>query len=300
MKKKYGSIQEVDLDSIKSNVKEVIMSAMDEGIDNMDDFTAIVEANLEGVTGEELRGKVSKLIGQLTQLQTFGDSGKSFDELLKSGELDESIIDSALEVQLQKIEAEATIQDNVASTVYIEKSEPIAIDPKWERMCQEAQERGETLNGATLERLLNTYMQEEGLEQVETSKNPPSTLGEKAGEENELSGVKPPVVESPEVVQVASNVNPKASLNLQENGEEVNDGNKSIEKREYADKNGENKKVALITNNSNGEITNIQVFRSLISNVRMGQVEEVTNEITALANLEKTASKDEKQEDVLE
>lgn len=285
---------------VSSQTKEIILAVMDEGIDTIDEFNGMAEEYLAGIEDETLRTEVSKAIDQLTKLQKVGDSEKSFRELLEAGELDESIIDSAFENQIPKIEdKDSTIQDSVASTVYIEKSEPIAIDPKWEKMCQEAQERGETLNGETLERLLGKYMQEEGLQQVEA----PSTLGEKAGEENELTGMKPPVAESAEVEQDVSGMNPKEAHSLDENGEDREDDDKddknSVERREYADKDGGNKRVAILTNDENGEIANIQVFKSLISNVRMGEIEEVTNEIGQLAKSDRTTEKEEKQ-DVLE
>lgn len=298
----------IELYDISNQTKEILIGAIDEGLDNIDDFRAFVEDSLEGITDETLRGKVSQAIEQLTQNRSLGDSGKSFEELLEAGELDESIIDSVLELQSQEIEQEeTTIADNVTSIVYIEKGESFVIDETWEKLCQVAQERGESLNGSNLERLLSQYMEGQGLEQIEAPKNPPSTLGEKAGEENELTGNRP-VIENPEVIQNVAKISPKVARNLQENGENRGEGNEdknSIETREYADKDGNNKRAVRITNNENGEITNIQVFKSLIANVRMGQIEAEMKEIGALANSKENAQNKQEpgkegQEDILE
>lgn len=289
--------EEASQSEVSNQTKDIILAVMDEGIESLEEFNEKTEEYLAGIEDETLRAEVGKSIIELTKLQKVGDSERSFRELLEAGELDESMIDSALESQVPKVE-EPTINDSVTGVAFIEQSEPIAIDPKWEKMCQEAQERGEILNGPTLERLLSKYMEEEGLQQVEA----PSTLGEIAGEENELSVMKPPAVESIEVEQVVVNMNPKEAHSLDENGEdreEDDEEKNSVERKEYTDKDGGNRRIALVTNDSNGEIANIQVFRSLISNVRMGEIEEVTNEIGLLANPERTTQKEEKQ-DVLE
>lgn len=304
-------IEEVIPVTQKDQIKEILIGAIDEGFDNIDDFREFVEASLDEIADEELRGKVSQAIEQLTQSQSLGDSGKSFEELLEAGELDESIIDSALSAQSQEMEQEEkAIQDNVTSVVYIEKGESFTVDEKWEKLCQDAQERGESLNGPNLERLLSQYMEGQGLEPIEAPKNPPSTLGEKAGEENELTGSKPPVVENPEVIQNVTQQNPRTAHNLQENGEDrgEDEDKNSVVRREYADKDG-NKKTVLITNDSNGEIANVQVFNPIDfvknSKATTTQVNTVTAELRALGEAEKNinsreGSSGQDKEDVLE
>lgn len=304
-------IEEVIPVTQKDQIKEILIGAIDEGFDNIDDFREFVEAGLDEIADEELRGKVSQAIEQLTQSQSLGDSGKSFEELLEAGELDESIIDSALSAQSQEMEQEEkAIQDNVTSVVYIEKGESFTVDEKWEKLCQDAQERGESLNGPNLERLLSQYMEGQGLEPIEAPKNPPSTLGEKAGEENELTGSKPPVVENPEVIQNVTQQNPRTAHNLQENGEDrgEDEDKNSVVRREYADKDG-NKKTVLITNDSNGEIANVQVFNPIDfvknSKATTTQVNTVTAELRALGEAEKNinsreGSSGQDKEDVLE
>lgn len=304
-------IEEVIPVTQKDQIKEILIGAIDEGFDNIDDFREFVEAGLDEIADEELRGKVSQAIEQLTQSQSLGDSGKSFEELLEAGELDESIIDSALSAQSQEMEQEEkAIQDNVTSVVYIEKGESFTVDEKWEKLCQDAQERGESLNGPNLERLLSQYMEGQGLEPIEAPKNPPSTLGEKAGEENELTGSKPPVVENPEVIQNVTQQNPRTAHNLQENGEDrgEDEDKNSVVRREYADKDG-NKKTVLITNDSNGEIAKVQVFNPIDfvknSKATTTQVNTVTAELRALGEAEKNinsreGSSGQDKEDVLE
>lgn len=304
-------IEEVIPVTQKDQIKEILIGAIDEGFDNIDDFREFVEAGLDEIADEELRGKVSQAIEQLTQSQSLGDSGKSFEELLEAGELDESIIDSALSAQSQEMEQEEkAIQDNVTSVVYIEKGESFTVDEKWEKLCQDAQERGESLNGPNLERLLSQYMEGQGLEPIEAPKNPPSTLGEKAGEENELTGSKPPVVENPEVIQNVTQQNPRTAHNLQENGEDrgEDEDKNSVVRREYVDKDG-NKKTVLITNDSNGEIAKVQVFNPIDfvknSKATTTQVNTVTAELRALGEAEKNinsreGSSGQDKEDVLE
>lgn len=313
----FSDVDEETIEALKETEIDTIILQMKQDFEEMKDNGEIDRKTnelLSVITGQLTRETIDILLDSQkrdaflekmqSEVMSQGRPEKITDselaELFERASVDLQVADATQvkEEGAQTTELDSSyIEESDVNTMHLRNSVPMQVDTVFERLCDEALQEGAVLDNDAYEKLLQEYMNEQGLKKVEAKSNAPETKGEKAGEDNEHANSElPPIFEN--------------QNNLDETIVDSNVSKDSIseftEFEEYVDEDGNTKKVAGLKKDEKGDITDVTVFNPLnfvkISGVTTAELQEQVDMVKTLTQ-ERTAvteNKKDEHEDVIE